>query len=377
MHSISSPRRAPRDGVVFIGIGGSEIVRRSDRDITAFALDAALAAIEDAGLSPNDIDGYVGAPTATQAGSLHIDAADELWGRTFVDSLGLNNLAWMADLHRGFATDMAICAAHALRSEACRYVLGVRALYHLDQVGSPPPRAGGIAQLHTPSGLNAVGARFAARANAYFSRSGAGRRDLFDIVALARRNASRNPIAIWRTTQLTLDEYLASPMITDPLCRFDCDMPVCGAAAFVLTRGDAIPSAARQAAWIKGSSSWQRPEAVFEAAAISPDDITCAQLYDGFSPMLYEFLERFSFCEPDTAWRFVREGHAEPNGRLAVNSFGGSLGEGRLHGMGHVREGILQVSGNAGARQLSRADHCLVQVGPFDSSSCLILGREP
>jgi acetyl-CoA acetyltransferase len=366
------------EAVAFIGVGASEITRHSDRGITAFAVDAGLAAVNDAGLDREDIDGYVGAPTATNTGAPHIEGADEVGARTLAEALGLRRLVWAADLHRGFATDMAIAAAHALRSRACRYVLGIRAMYHLTDLPEPrAPMAAGADQFRVPFGLHAVGARFAMRATAYLARTRASRRDLYEVVALARRNAARNPLAVWRDRAVSLEEYLAAPMIAEPLCRFDCDMPVCAAAAFIMARADDIPAGAKQRAWLRGSSGWQRPQAVFEAADVAPHEIQCAQLYDGFSSMLFEFLESFGLCAPDAAWKFLRAGGAEPDGRLPLNTFGGSLGEGRLHGMGHVREGILQVSGRAGARQLPRAESCLVQVGPFDQSSCLILSRKP
>lgn len=369
--------RRPRDAVAFIGVGGSEIVRHSDRGITAFAMDAAIAAIADAGLSRDDIDGFIGAPTATNPGAPHVDGADEVWGRSLVDSLGIRKLLWAADLHRGFPTDMAIAAAHALRSGACQYVLGVRAMYNLPAARpTREPLAIGVDQSRVPFGAHAVGARFATRASAYLARTRATRRDLYEVVALARRNAARNPIAVWRDCPVSLEEYLTAPMIAEPLCRLDCDMPVCAAGAFVMARGEDIPSGANQSAWVLGTSSGQRPELVFDNAAVKPQDIQCAQLYDGFSSMIFEFLESFGFSPPDTAWKFVRDGNADREGRLPINTFGGSLGEGRLHGMGHVREGILQVSGRAGRRQLSRAANCLVQVGPFDNSSCLILGSD-
>jgi acetyl-CoA acetyltransferase len=370
--------RRSHDSVAFIGVGASEIVRRSDRGITAFAVDAAVAAIADAGLGRDDIDGFVGAPTATNPGASHIDGADEVWSRTLVDALEIRTLLWAADLHRGFPTDMAIAAAHALRSGACRYVLGVRAMYHLPTVRPMQvPLANSVDPTRTHSGVHTVGARFATRANAYLARAGATRRDLYEVVALARRNAARNPIAMWRDHPVSLEEYLAAPMVTEPLCRLDCDMPVCAAGAFVMARGEDVPSGASHPAWLLGTSGGQRPERVFDNAGVKPQDIQCAQLYDGFSPMVFEFLESFGFCAPDAAWRFIADGHADGDGRLPINTFGGSLGEGRLHGMGHVREGILQVSGRAGPRQLSRAANCLVQVGPFDNSSCLILGCDP
>jgi acetyl-CoA acetyltransferase len=249
--------KRPRDAIAFIGVGGSEIVRRADRGIADFAREAAVAAIADASLSVHDIDGYVGAPTSTATGASHVDGGDEVWFGSVANSLEIGGLRWAVDLHRGFPTDMAIAAAHALHSNACRYVLGVRALYNLPAARPAQEQP-------------AFGARFATRASAYLSRTGATRRDLYEIVALARRNAARNPIAVWRDRSVTFDEYMAAPMIADPLCRFDCDMPVCAAGAFVMARGADIPAGANQSAWLLGTSGGQRPELVFENADFRP-----------------------------------------------------------------------------------------------------------
>jgi acetyl-CoA acetyltransferase len=368
------------DAIAFIGVGSTPIERRSERGIHAFALDAAIAAIADAGLERDDIDGYVGAPLATNAGALHADGGDEITARTLVESLGITEVAYANDAYKGFPTDMVITAAHALKADACRYVLGVRALYHVPDVPyatGAPTHAYGLDQFRAPFGHGAAGARFATRAHAYLDRSGATRRDLYEVVALARRNARLNPLAIWRDRGLTYEEYLAAPMVASPLGRFDCDMPVCGAAAFVMARGSDIPSGAPTPVYVAGTASWQRAARIFDHARRGREDIDVCQIYDGFSSMMFEWLERLGWCAPYSGWRFIRDGHAERDGRLPINTFGGSLGEGRLHGVGHVREAILQVSGRAGERQLKRADNCLVQVGTFDFSSLLILSRSP
>jgi len=365
---------AAPDTVAFIGVGSSSIERQSDRGIQAFALDAALAAIADAGLTRDDIDGYVGAPLATNAGAVHAEGADEISARPLVEALGITQLAYAIDAHKRFPTDMVIAASHALRSGACKFVLGVRALYHLSGVEyatATPTHAFGDDQFRVPFGTSAAGARFATRACAYLARAGATRRDLYEVVALARRNAKRNPLAIWRDRDVTLDEYLAAPMVASPLCRLDCDMPVCGAGAFVMTLARHVPSSNHAPAYLVGSSGWQRPQSVFSTRR--REDIDVCQLYDGFSAMIFEWLEGLGWCPQHTAWKFICDGHAERDGRLPLNTFGGSLGEGRLHGMGHLREAILQVSGRAGERQLPRADNCLVQVGTFDFSSFLVL----
>lgn len=368
-----------RAGVAIIGFGASPIERRSERGITAFALDAVIAALDDAHIGREDVDGFVGAPWATNQGAVHAQGGDEICYRPFLEASGIHHIRYAVDLYKGFPTDMVTVAAHALAADECRYILGLRALYNLsgvDYATTTATKAFGDDQFTKPFGYGTVGARFATRARRYMERSGASRRDLFEVIALSRRNAARNPVAIWRDRPLTLDEYLEAPMVASPHCLFDCDMPVCGAAAFVMSRRDDIPAAATPA-FVTGWSGHQRPTDVFQRSGLASRDVKQCQLYDGFSSMVYEWLESFGWCAPGTAWRFIRDGQADVDGRLPVNTFGGSLGEGRLHGMGHLREGYLQVSGKADARQLEASENCLVQVGPYDSSSFVMLGREP
>lgn len=364
-----------------IGVGGSAIERHSERGIVAFAVDAAQAAITDAGLSLDDIDGYVGAPTATNAGGLRTDGADQVSMKLLASSLGLTGLTWGIDIADGFASNMAAAATHAIVAGQATTVLGVRALYHLP--GRPyaavrAPRAYGAAQWTAPYGFTTAGARFAARARAYMERTGATREDLYAIAALARDNGSRNPRSVWRGRQLSREEYLSARLISDPLCLFDCDMPVCGAAAFVITSAGTAARRDRPSAYLRGfTDATQPPSSIFARSGIARDQIDVAQLYDGFSPMIWDNLEAFGFCEPGTAWKRISEGYCAPSGELPVNTFGGALGEGRLHGMGHLREGILQVTGRAGQRQLSGARNCLVQIGTFDASTSLLLSDAP
>ncbi|MEZ5727383.1 MAG: thiolase family protein [Burkholderiaceae bacterium] len=275
---------------------------------------------------------------------------------------------------------MVAAAAAALRAGECRYVLGVRAMANFmpaaGDAAAPTMHAYGNEQFTLPYGFHIAGARFATRLHRYMAEHGATREDLYETVALFRRNARLNPFAIWRDKDLTREQYLAAPMIASPHCLFDCDMPVFGAAAFVMARADDVPAAATPA-WVSGWAGQYRPQDVFERSGLAPADVSACQLYDGFTSMTYEWLEGFGFVAPGQAWRFIRDGHAAPDGRLPLNTFGGSLGEGRLHGIGHLREAYLQVAGKAGPRQLKQADHCLVQIGPYDLSSFVMLSAEP
>lgn len=367
-----------KGATAIIGFGSSEIVRRSDRSITAFSLDAALAALKDAGIERDEIDGFVGAPWAPNAGAVNADGADEISMVAFARAMGLNNLRYTADLYQGYSTDMVATAAQALASGRCRYVLGLRAMYNVQGVsygtGNAEP-AFGNEQFTKPFGYKIGGARFALRINRYMQRFGMKREDLYEVVALSRRHAAANPLAVWRGKDVSLEQYMDAAMVAYPHCMFDCDMPVCGASAFVMARVEDMPKAASPA-YVTGLAGCHQPLEVFDMSGVGRDDVGLCQLYDGFSSMLYEWLEGFGFCGEGEAWKFVRDGHANAEGRLPVNTFGGSIGEGRLHGIGHLREAYLQVAGKAGARQVENSDHCLVQVGPYDTGSFVMLSRE-
>ncbi|HVV92595.1 MAG TPA: thiolase family protein [Hyphomicrobiales bacterium] len=363
-----------------VGVGCSAIERHSDRSIVAFALDAALAALADAGLTRDDVDGYVGAPKATHAAALHVDGADEVSMRLMSERLGLRGLRFAIDLSSAFPTEMVATATHALASGACDCLLGVRALHNVaglryGQVSKNV--AAGEEQFTAPFGYNTGGARFATLLQRYFHEAGASRDDLYELVSLMRRNARRNPDAVWHGRGITREEYLDAPMISEPLCRLDCDMPVSGAVAFVMTRPERADGLRAPPVYVAGAATWQTADAIFENAGRSREDIDLCQLYDGFSFLPYVWLERLGWCEPRTAWKLFRDGTCEIGGRLPVNTFGGALGEGRLHGAGHLREAVLQLGGRAGERQVANAENCLVQVGPFDFSSLLVLSNSP
>lgn len=364
--------------IVIAGFGGSAIERRSERGLMAFATDAVVDLLHDARITKDQIDGYVGAPWATNQGAVHAEGGDEVSAKAMVRSLGLGAVKYVADLYRGYAPDMVATGWTALRSGACRYVLGLRALYRLDGADyglSSSELAYGEDQFKKPFGYTTAGARFAIRAQRYMATHGIGRTDLYEVVAQARRHAARNPLAIFKDVPLSLESYLAARPIATPHGLFDCDMPVCGAAAFLMCRHEDLPAGAMPA-HVAGWSGSQNPEQVFSMSGITPRDVATFQTYDGFSSMIFEWIEAFGLCEPGGTCRFLRDGHGDLDGRLPINTFGGSLGEGRLHGMGHLREAYLQATGKAGARQAARSGPALVQVGPYDDSSFVLLQPE-
>ncbi len=363
-----------------VGVGGSAITRRSDAGILGLALDAALAALADAGLSRDEIDGYVGSPKASHPAALHVDGADEVSARSMVPALGLGRMGVAIDLNSAFAPEMVATAQNAIAAGAARRVLVVRALYNVPDLRYGEvvqADAHGVDQFTVPFAYNTGGARFATRARDYMERSGAGRRDLFEVVSLMRRNARGNPAAIWRDRGLEWETYRDAAMVTEPLCLYDCDMPVCGAVAWVMTGAGEAARRWTNPVFVQGTANWTQADRIFARAGCTPADVRMAQIYDGFSHMVWGWLERLGWAEEGRAWRFVNDGHCEPWARLSLNTFGGSIGEGRLHGAGHLREAVLQLSGRAGGRQVAGVDRCLVQAGPHDYASLVILGTEP
>ena len=190
----------------------------------------------------------------------------------------------------------------------------------------------------------------------------------------ARKNGARLPWSYWHGKPLTLDQYMAEPMICDPMSRLDCDIPVHGAGVFVLTRADRAKNLPNRPVFISGYANgypsnhrimlhWTlddmmeagkaQAQRLWTKSGFGPSDIDLPQLYDAFSPYVYIWLESLGFCPTGEAHRFVLDGGIDSDrpGSLPVLSGGGSLGNGRLHGLPQMLECYLQLSGRAGERQ--------------------------
>jgi acetyl-CoA acetyltransferase len=366
--------------VAIVGVGYTPITRYSERSLGSLAVEAALDAIRDAGLTRDDIDGYVGSPAAPNVSAAHFDGLDEISSGFMVNALGLKEPNWVMDVD-GMATGMVVAAAHALIARACRYVVAVRALYN------PPDRqysrvtddvAGGPAQFTLPYGIGPGGGRFALWLQRYMHDYGATHDALFEIARVARLHAQHNPVAIWRGKgELTIEEYRSARPIYDPMCLYDSDMPVTGAGAIVLTSAERAHDLRHHPAYLVSYANATRPERVFETAGVRPGDVQVAQIYDGYSPLVWNWLEKLGFCGRGEAHAFTGAGRITLGGVLPLNTFGGALGEGRLHGIGHVREAAIQAMGRGGPRQVPDVRYSLAQVGVPERSWILLLGSEP
>jgi acetyl-CoA acetyltransferase len=211
----------------------------------------------------------------------------------------------------------------------------------------------------------------------YIDVAGVTREQLAQVSLVARENAQRNPLAVYREP-MSLDDYLGSRMISDPLCIYDCDVPVDGSVAVIVSRAGSAPVGHAVSVQAMGSAS-----GVDEAAAmmwsrtdLTPADVDLAQLYDGFSVYAVHWLEALGLCAPNEVGAFLEGGRRIAlDGELPLNTCGGQLSAGRLHGYGLLHEACLQLRGGAGERQVPRSPEiAVVSSGIETFTSSILLG---
>lgn len=383
---------------VISGVGQSAIGRRLGRSAYQLSLDAILAAIEDAGLTPADIDGlatYPGPVVPITAGFVGPDLYE------IQDGLGLA-LNWHLGVAQGPAQFMSLIpTATAVAMGLCRHAVVYRTTTESSGQG-PGRRRGHDETLTDPDGvlawLLAAGTVSAANwasffMNRHMAEFGTTKEQLGSIVIAERANAALNPHAVLREP-LTMADYLGSRTISTPLSLFDCDMAVDGSIAVVLSARDTTPDLPH---WVHieamGSALRHRPyweqwpdlltmaghdaaNHMWSQTDLVPSDVDFAQIYDAFSPFVIFWLEGLGFCKPGEGGSFVDGGrHIALSGELPVNTFGGQLSGGRMHGWGFLAEAVRQLRGECGPRQVAHADVGVVGVGGGASASTLLLTR--
>ena len=230
-------------------------------------------------------------------------------------------------------------------------------------------------------------------AQRHFHEYGTTREQMAWIALNARRNAAKNPKAVYREP-MTLDDYLGARMISTPFCLYDCDVPVDGATAVIVSRRDAARDLRRTPLGVeavgtalRGRPSWDNFDdlttmALRDAAAmlwertdLRPRDVDVAELYDGFSFITLSWLEALGFCGHGDGGPFLEAGRPMAGGgELPLNTHGGQLSAGRLHGYGFLHEACVQLWGEAGERQLDRRPEVAVAAaggGPLAASLLL------
>lgn len=397
-------REYPEKRALISGAGQSDVGRRLYRDPLDLTLDACLAAIEDAGLTPGDIDGL-----ATYPGGMETPPGFSGAGITDVhDALRLNLSWYTGGLELPGQLGSVIDACMAVACDLATHVLCFRSVYEGSAQGKDGRaaampggggrgsfRASGFMEWTLPFAAPSAAIWIAMFAQRHFHEFGTTREQLAQIALNARKNAALNPKGVYRDP-MTMDDYLAARMISTPLCLYDCDVPSDGATAVIVSRADTAPDLRKPPVQVeavgtalRGRPSWDQFDdlttmACRDAGAqlwtrtdLAPSDVQVAEMYDGFSFITMAWLEAMGFCGRGESGPFVEGGaRIARDGELPLNTHGGQLSSGRLHGYGFLHEACVQLWREAGDRQVPGEPEVGVAcAGGGPLAGCLLLTR--
>jgi acetyl-CoA acetyltransferase/uncharacterized OB-fold protein len=379
---------------VLSGVGRSAIGRRLMVDPLSLTVDACQAAVADAGLTLDDIDGLSTYPGATGTGLSE-------GGVTAVEEALRLRPTWINGGGELPGPGGAVIQAMlAVASGLCRHVLCFRTVWESSaaalQLGGVHGRVSGpLWEWRAPFGAMSAANWIAMNANQYFHRYGATREMLGWIAINGRANAARNPLAIYRDP-MTMDDYLAARPITSPFGLYDCDVPCDASIAVVVSDASVAPDLPKPAIRIEAVGtqiiervSWDQgtlthePQVIGQSAhlwtrtSLRPTDLDLALVYDGFTFNAISWIEALGFCGFGEAMDWLDGGRRIAlDGELPVNPHGGQLSEGRTHGFGFISEAVTQLRNEAGERQVAGADTAVVTSGGGTPSGVLLLRRD-
>lgn len=387
--------KSTRSKVAVVGVGYSKIERRSKRTLAALTLEAARNALADAGISADDVDGIATYPNVTVFGSAQREGIDTVSAGLLARMLGIGDqLRWLANTDQLIPTAV-IAAINAVAAGACKTAVVFRALNNPDAGGGynayTHATAPGKRQWFAPFGVHRGYQYYGMSYRRYMDLYGARPEDMAALILNSRANASLNDNAHFRNQPLEPADYLNSRLLTDAVRLLDCDIPVDGAVALVFTSAERAANHAHPA-YVSGHGMYPWPprtlgpcydeliecgracgDATWASSGLGPRDISAVQIYDGYSFFVYWWLEAFGFCARGEAHQFIQDGRIALKGELPLNTFGGQLGEGRLHGIGHFAEAARQAMGTAGVRQVSDLKASLAIVGPVGLGSGAVI----
>ncbi len=387
------------DQAAIVGIGQTEFGKSLGRSELDLALEAILAACDDAGISPRDLDGSV---------RYDIETTDE---EHLFASLGNPHLRFFAGTGwgGGGSASVLVVATAAIAAGMAEHVLvyrsrarGKRSGYgagkhqggrYWEKVGS---RLAGLDQWHVPQGLCSAFQEMAMISMRHRIEYGTTDDQYAEVAVGFRNHAIRNPRAVMRTP-MTIDDHHRSRMVSDPLRLFDCNIETDGAVAIVLTSAERARDLRQRPAYVlagamaAGShhirlssyyehgrdvdSSARVARELWEKAGVGPADVDAAFFYDFFTSLVIIALEQYGFCRPGEGGPFVENGGlAWPHGRLPCNTSGGQLSEAFIHGFNNTVEAVRQIRGTSTA-QVEGCELVLVAGGNTDPTGAGLLRR--
>jgi acetyl-CoA acetyltransferase len=376
-----------KDRTAVVGIGQTRFAKHLDEPEKTLACRAVLAALDDAGIDPGEVDGLA---------SFTMEETDEV---ELAKSIGAGDITFFSRTGFGGGGSCATVAHLAMAVASGQATVGVA--WRARKRGSGVrPWTNTSVQLPTPAqwtrpfGLLRPADEIGMLARRYMHEYGATRDHLFNVALACRNRANQNPAAVMYERPLTREMYMDARWISEPLCLYDNCLETDGALACVIVSADRARDCRRKPVYIHSAAqglpaqhhgmvnywnddpltgpAWTAARHLWKTADLGPADVDVAQIYDAFTPLIPLSLEGYGFCGRGEGAAFTEGGALELGGRLPINTGGGGLSEGYVHGFNLINEGVKQLRGTS-TSQVPDAATCLVTAGEGVPTSALLL----
>jgi acetyl-CoA acetyltransferase len=361
--------------VLISGIGQSAIGRKLNRTGLSLTIDSVLQAIADAGLKKSDIDGVVTFPGRLM-GSMY--SFSPIGCHELIQALGLEVKYYTGVFEGGGQLVAFNNAYNAIKTGQCRHVIVFRTIaegsggtfWNDNNPESGRVRVDDMFQYFYSMDAHTMINWMAQYVQRHFHLYGTKREQMGWIAVNARRNAGRNPKAIFQKP-MTIDDYMNAKMLSTPMCLLDCDPLTDASTAFILSSSEtkrdlrttpvkieAISGSLNKVgAWDQGDlprmSATESAKAMWAQTDLKLKDVDVGLIYDGYTFLTMTWLEALGFCGVGESGPFIEGGERiGMDADIPINPHGGQLSEGRTHGFGHVHEAVMQLRRIAGERQV-------------------------
>jgi len=373
------------DYAVIAGIGQTEISKESGRSEQQLAAECIKLALDDAGIAAADVDGVV---------TFTLDNSDDV---STMRSLGFDTLKYISRLPHGGGASVATLAhaQAAILSGTAEVVVIWRAMNERSQYrfGQPqmeiPVNAAGstFGEWCMPFGAQSPASWESLAAQRYMHQYGVSNADFGQVSVVLRKHAATNPDAWFYEKPITIEDHQASRWVVAPTIRlFDCCQESDGGVAMVLTTPERAKSLKQQPVYLRGAvqrlpfeheiiSDYYYADditrqSIYSTTAadlksqcgIAPKDTQVAMIYDNFTPQVFSQLEGYGYCGVGEAKDYIKDGHLELDGASPLSPNGGHMGEGYIHGLNLMTEGVRQVRGSA-ANQVKNVESVFLGAG--------------
>lgn len=376
-----------KDSTAIVGIGQTAFAKQLRPSEAALACEAILAALDDAGIEPSEVDAM---SSYTQETTEEVDIAK---------SLGFGDVTFFSQIGYGGGAGCATVGHLAMAVATGVATVGIA--WRSRKRGSDPrPWTSTANRLPTPGqwnrpwGLLRPVDQLAMLTRRYMHEYGVTRDHLANVALACRAHANLNPAALMHDRPLTREQYMTARWISEPLCLFDNCLETDGACAVVVTSAERARDCRQRPAYIHAfaqglpeqhhpmvsywsddplrTPSFAAAKALWRRADVIPADVDVAQIYDAFTTLIPLSLEGYGFCGRGEGGSFTEAGALELGGRLPINTSGGGLSEAYVHGFNLIVEGVRQIRGTS-TTQVDGAATCLVTSGDAVPTSALLL----